>query len=102
MSLDLAVLDQDGKPAQTVSLGVEAHCELMLISKKRSMRCLLRLSDYYSDSEFSGGDLEHLREEVLVISQDKLTDELKGIVAEMLKLIDLAVQLGVPLFAIAD
>lgn len=63
MSLDFTVLDQNGTPQRTLSLGVDLHHELITTAAVLGLTRFQDFSDYYQDSEVGLGDLPTLAEQ---------------------------------------
>jgi len=60
MSLDIAIIGADGSPKEQVSIDVYVHHRLMEFARERSANLLLRLQDYYGDTEFRSDELATL------------------------------------------
>jgi hypothetical protein len=103
MSLDIVILGQDGRPAEQVSLGVDDHHRLMQFASEHSADLLLRLNDYYSDSEFRGDELSTLIAEAESLrSRCKDNQALRSFLSALVELARLAQAQEQPLLALAD
>ena len=86
MGLDLVILGADGRPTRGLSLTVEDHDHLMRLACGTRNSIWLRMSDYYSDTEFAHFELDQLIAEAeaqraLVPYDDRLAKFLSEIVA---------------------
>lgn len=102
MSLDVAVIGEDGTPRDSVAIGVTTHSKLMRQASAQHLPILLRLSNYYGDAmvdavEVPGflGELDRVR--ASTVDADVL--ELAGALRE---LAGRAIAPGRHLEAIAD
>jgi hypothetical protein len=102
MSLDLAVLAEDGTPEQTVSMPVNLHHVLIAAANKLGLDQLLRLREYYEDVEFLSEDLPRLSAQVEALSLMAESYDLNKLLAEFKLLINNAATSGKALHAIAD
>lgn len=88
MALDLAILNETGKPQDQISLGVGVHKRLMIKAKENNLAYILRLWDYYSDADFHSAEIDDLLSEII-----KLKDNI-GVDEELLKLLEGFLNLG--------
>lgn len=102
MSLDLAVLAEDGTPEHTVSMSVNIHNELITAADKLGLDQLLRLENYYEDVEFLPSDLAKLSEQVEALRIRAVSHDLNKLLAELKLLIIRVSPSGKALYAIAD
>jgi hypothetical protein len=66
MSLDIAILGENGSPKQQVSIGVDDHWRLMqLVGEDDGL--LKRLGNYYADAEFQKIELDELAQELTAL-----------------------------------
>ena len=64
MSLDVVVLDKDGRPEREVQIGVDLHSRLVAGALSLDLRTLGRISDYYEDVQFGIQELSALQAEI--------------------------------------
>ena len=102
MSLDIAILGEDGSPKQQVSIGVDDHWRLMqLVGKDDGL--LKRLHNYYADAEFQNNELDSLTRELTALRARCCDDErLLSFLNALVGLATLAKQAQQSLHAIAD
>jgi hypothetical protein len=62
MSLDIAILGEDGAPHRQISIGVEEHWRL-IEAVAGSTSLLARIQDYYQDVHYSYEELASLAQE---------------------------------------
>jgi hypothetical protein len=102
MSLDIAILGENGTLKTLVSIGADDHYRLMQLVNSRG-GLLARLKDYYADAEFEPSEMERLAVEVEdLISQSQNDDSLSSFLKAILGLTALAKSVQKPLIAIAD
>jgi hypothetical protein len=53
MSLDIAILDEQGIPAEGVAVTSDSHFQLMQQAKALSLRQFSRMHDYYQDVDYT-------------------------------------------------
>jgi len=103
MSLDIVILGPDSRPAEQISLGVDDHNRLMQFASERSANLLLRLKDYYSDSEFRSEELSTLIAEAESLRSQCKNDQAVGsFLSALVELARLAQAQEQPLLALAD
>jgi hypothetical protein len=103
MSLDIAVLNDDGSVERAVSIGVDAHHRLMALVKSEQQRLLARFRDYYSEGELFRQELVEFVDELRDLQSRAEEDgELKQIVRELIALAEFAKEKGQPLVAVPD
>ncbi|HEY3897618.1 MAG TPA: hypothetical protein VGM54_03340 [Chthoniobacter sp.] len=88
MALDISILDSNGRPSEVVRLTVDEHWSLFgeLDNKLTSAQ---RLSDYYSEVEFSAAEIPSLISDLEVIKTSKATVTEAALID---RLIDLALR----------
>lgn len=64
MALDITILNEEGYPTDTVSIGVDEHYMLMQSILNLQLLLLSRLEDYYEDVEFRMDEIEQFLSEV--------------------------------------
>ncbi len=103
MPLDIAILGEDGGPASSVSLPINAHGRMMDEAEAAKLPLLMRLDDYWGDAKFDTCELRALREELemllLRMSEDK---EVESLARALICLVDLAVKNKAEILALAD
>ena|SRR5436189_3460401 len=102
MSLDFAVLGQNGAPEKTVSLGVDLHHELITAASSRGLGRFQDFADYYEDTEIAVDGLAGLAEQVRVLRAQVSSTDLHCFLDGLSELIGYAVANGKALHAIAD
>jgi len=101
MSLDLAILGDDGAPTLSAALGVAAHVELITVATKQEAIQVLRMHEYYEDVAFDEAEARALRFE-LENMRSSLSPETMNEVDGMLRLLREAQSRCVGVLAIAD
>ena len=102
MSLDFAVLSENGTPEQTISLSVNLHHELITAANELSLDQILRFEDYYEDVEFAPADLQVLATQVAVLREKIGQSDLRAFLEDFGFLISKAASHDKALHAIAD
>lgn len=103
MALDFALLDHRGQPESGIQIRLEPHFRLMTLIEESSLSLLQRLKDFYKDTNFSGGELEELLDEVGICLEKSSGDaELVKFLTDLQCLVAKAVRSGVGLAVIAD
>lgn len=64
MSLDLALMNEDGRPVSQVRLAVAQHRRLIEASAELDLPLLQRMRDFYEDVEYSAQEMGPLAREV--------------------------------------
>jgi hypothetical protein len=87
MSLDIAVMNDDGGIDRSVSIGVEEHHRLMKLCRHSvGVELLLRLGDYYEQGEIFHQELFQLQEELRAAEIKAQDDpELVRIIRELIE-----------------
>ena len=103
MPLDVAILGEDGSPASSVSIPLNAHGRMIDEAEAAKLPMLMRLSDYWGDAKFDIGELRALRDELeqlmLKMSEDK---EVESLARALIHLVDLAAEKKTEVLALAD
>ena len=102
MSLDFAVLGQNGAPEKTVPLGVKLHHELVTAAAKVGLARFHEFEDYYEDAEISVTDLSDLAKQVTALRAQTCSIDLQRFLDDLSDLIAYAISCGKTLHAIAD
>jgi hypothetical protein len=104
MSLDIAILGNDGSPAEQVGIGVETHWKLIEAVKQHPDSILLRMADYYcEDTQFETEEVNQVIEEIKhLFSRCKEDVELTNFLSAFKKLASTAEAQGKPLVVISD
>ncbi len=102
MSLDFAVLGQNGSPEKTVSLGVDLHYELVTTAAARGLTCFQDFTDYYVDAEVAVDALPGLVEQIRLLHDQTVSVELLRFLDDLGGLIAYAATQRRTLHAIAD
>jgi len=102
MSLDFAVLSENGTPEETISLSVSLHHELINAANELSLDQILRFEDYYEDVEFVPADLPVLAMQVAVLREKIGPSDLRALLEDLEFLINKAASHEKTLHAIAD
>jgi len=102
MALDFAVLTEDGKSADFVSLEMEQHDELMNLAERLKLAKLLRFEDYFEDVDVRVAELAELSEELNILGKSSPPPEIAEFALDLRALIALAVSRGQPLSAVPD
>jgi hypothetical protein len=100
MSLDICILDEEGRPSRVVELGVEAHWVLIGRAVPEPMFPMVqRLRDYYCDASFQPSEVESLERELQSL---RPTAESPSVVQDILALCAHARALDRGIEAVAD
>jgi len=102
MSLDFAVLSENGAPEKTVSLGVDLHQELITTATARGLARFENFADYYEDAEVPVNNLPGLIEQVRTLRSQAGSAELQCFLDDLDDLIAYALAKRKALHAIAD
>lgn len=103
MALDLAILGPDGSPTRVVSIRAKLHEHLMVAANAFGLHLLLRMSDFYADTEFEASELPQLRWEIANILREARHDqEVSSIIEEIEQLVDNAIRENRGISVIAD
>ena len=103
MSLDIAVLDDEGAPVHEVSVPAESHFQLMQQANTFQLRQLLRLHDYYEDVDYTAQETKLLQQETQgLASKCSGRPEFCALVNEIEDLVHFAVNNKKAVVAIAD
>lgn len=102
MSLDFAVLNKDGKPANSVALPFSLHHDLMATAKACSLAQLQRFDEYYDDVEVAPADLSALRLDVSTLQQNLPPGALRIFLTSLNELIVSAAEKQSAVHAISD
>lgn len=103
MSLDIAVLDDEGAPVHEVSVPAESHFQLMQQANSLQLRQLLRLHDYYEDVDYTAQETKLLQQETQgLASKCSGRPEFCALVNEIEDLVHFAVNNKKAVVAIAD
>jgi hypothetical protein len=103
MSLDIVVLDTDGRPERELQIGVNPHHRLMQVARELQLPLLERISDYYEDAEYRVEELVALEAEVeKTIVRCAGDDELLQILSDLQNLTSYAREVQRRIEAIAD
>lgn len=102
MSLDIAILTDEGAQGESVPLGTETHYALMQIVSGTQCKLLPRMNDYYADADFDSDEITLLLKEVKLVQQmstdTRVTSSLQSIKDLCIK----AMGLGKGLAVISD
>lgn len=99
MSLDLAVLDENGHVAKSIPIELEEHNALLNMIKPGAL--LYRMKDYYGDFEFAPHEFEPLMQEVELLSKTNI-HSLEVFTKKLLPLIRYARSVDLSIVGIAD
>lgn len=102
MSLDFAVLGQNGSPEKTIPLSVDIHHELVIAAANLGLARFQEFDDYYEDAEIAVADLPGLAEEVATLRTQVCSIELQRFLDSLSDLITYASSNEKALHAIAD
>ncbi len=102
MSLDIAILSDDGRPLQSISLKPDQHFKLFGTLDRAIFPLLARLSDYYKDADFSLSELVGLKQELGLLLERLQQNEDAAIVNSLTQLAQEALSQGKDLTVIAD
>ncbi len=102
MSLDFAVLTEDGSPANSIALPPALHQELMATAAEYGLDQLLRFEEYYDDVEVAPTDLQALRHDISTLQHHLQPGELRAFLATLNGLIIDAAARNTALHAISD
>src|SRR5579862_5563612 len=102
MSLDIAILGANGKPAEQVCVGLENYGWLIQFTGKDD--CLLkRLNDYHADAEFQNTELDGLIKELSIVRERVHNNKsFLLFIDSFVALVEQARRKQLPLVAIAD
>jgi hypothetical protein len=102
MSLDFAVLGDDGSPEKAVALSVDLHHKLLTAAAGLGLVHFRHFEDYYSDAEIAVSNLPMLAEGVAMLRARTTLAELQRFLDDLSGLIVYAMTRGEALHAIAD
>ena len=102
MSLDFAVLGQNGAPEKTVSLGIDMHHELITTAVAHGLVRFDDFADYYEDAEVAVEALPCLVEQIRMLRCQTGSVELQRFLDDLNDLIAYAIAQQKVLYAIAD
>ena len=103
MALDVALLDERGRPGAGVQIRVDPHVRLMVLVGELQLPLLHRMKDYYRDADFAASELGELLEEVRIALERSHGDaELVEFLSGLQHLATTAISEGVGLAVIAD
>jgi hypothetical protein len=75
MSLDLSILGPDGRPCEEVPLAVQEHSYIILAAQRLGLDYMLRMSDYYADTEYSRDEIPMLIGEIQILQRSDMLNE---------------------------
>lgn len=103
MPLDFTILNHDGFPEKSISIGVDLHHQLMLlINKSFGLKLLKRMQDYYEDADFLHEELNQLIGELESLISDGLTGDVQEKLHQMIRLSREALTMNKGISVIAD
>jgi hypothetical protein len=102
MSLDFAMLAEDGRPANSIALPPSLHHELIATATEFGLTQLLRFDEYYDDVEVAPADLRALRLDVSTLQQRLPPGALRTFLTSLSDLIASAAANHAALHAISD
>ena len=102
MSLDFAVLGQNGSPEMMVPLGADLHHEFVTNAAGLGLARFQKFEDYYEDAEIAVSDLPSLAEQVATFRTRTDSSDLKRFLDDLSGLIAYAMSNGKALHTIAD
>ena len=103
MTLDIAMVDADERPIDTVDLGVEDHHQLMMLAIERNFTQLSKFADYYGEATIRADELPALATEVeALLSTERLPPSLADTVRRLLTMTRRAIEECRVVLAIPD
>ncbi|MBI4600878.1 MAG: hypothetical protein HY721_02860 [Planctomycetes bacterium] len=102
MGLDIAILDETGKPQEGVSLSVEEHWALVQQAALLGLSLWNRMSDYYDDADYDRGEVLLLAEETVQLQRSIHDANLLGKLNQIENLLRMAISRHNSVSAIAD
>ena len=103
MSLDIAILNDDGAPSHEVSVSSESHSLLMKQAASLALPQLSRMHDYYEDVDYTALETRLLQRETKELAiKCAGRPEFCALVDEIQSLVHLAVNNNKAVVAIAD
>ena len=102
MSLDFAVLGQNGSPERMVPLDADLHHEFVTAAAGLGLARFKEFDDYYEDAEIALSDLPSLAEQVATFRTRTGSSDLKRFLDDLSGLIAYAMFTGKVLHTIAD
>lgn len=103
MSLDIAILDKDNIPVDSVQIGVDDHYILMQFINHEELPLLHRMKDYYSDATYLSFELHDLyKESQLLIERLASKPDVVSIIKNICKLIEYAMCNKMKICALSD
>ncbi|TPM12570.1 hypothetical protein [Mesorhizobium sp. B2-3-5] len=102
MSLDFSVLNANGSPERSVSLGVELHHQLLTVAKSQGLDEILRFDDYYEDAEVPCDKIPNLMRQISVLSGATTSSELRTFLEKLTELGGFALSNRRTIIAISD
>ncbi|MFN0062268.1 MAG: hypothetical protein ACKVPX_07105 [Myxococcaceae bacterium] len=101
--MDLSILDADGVPGQTLTIGAGLHERLMSAADLAGAKLMGRMADFYADADYSQDELQGLHEDVTSVARTVNHDpELSTLLERMGGLVESAQLLGRSVAVIAD
>ena len=104
MSLDFALLGNDGRPAETVALTRDEHEGLLRVAARGGLTAILKMHDYYEDVDFLPGELSGLLGDLRTAASSDGGEAplLAGILPTLVDLVTLAMAKGIGVSVLAD
>ena len=103
MSLDIAILNEEGTPYSEISVSPDNHLLLIKQAEMLKLDQLLRMSDYYEDVDYTVQETLLLQQEMETLAKDCAgKPDFCGLVDTMQDLIRYAVNDEKAVAAIAD
>ena len=103
MPLDLAILGPDGAPVHMVPIRAEVHERMIRAARNVGGRLLLRMEDFYADTEYELSELPAFKHDVNAVLHEIVEDQaLESVLQHIAALVDEAINEAQGLCAIAD
>lgn len=102
MSLDITILDDDDTPMQSVAISAGLHHQLITLTRSLNFEQLIRINDYYEDTDFSVEELPNLLNEVEQLQASLKDSHQVDLVSKIGNLLSEAIETGKRVSAISD
>jgi hypothetical protein len=100
MPLDITILDKRGRPEKHVPISLEMHWKIVEKAKSKNLDLLLKIQDYYADTEFDSEELIDLIQQLEML--DFVNTKEKDIIASIHKIALEAIKEKLVLQVISD
>jgi hypothetical protein len=74
MALDIAMVDDDDRPLNSITIRPQEHSALMKAASRLGLACLSRMDDYYGEANIAAKEVLALRDECETLLRDPRLD----------------------------